>query len=79
MAVYIHCKPLPNIDNGIFSDLALTVVGARAILSCKYGYIIHGTTNFVCDNEGNWNGTASCRKNLLTLLLVFHQDRLYII
>ena len=53
-------------EHGIFSDATITALGVQTTLSCKFGYLLRDSASFLCDNDGNWKGSASCGK-LFTL------------
>ena len=55
----VDCGLLPDPDNGIVLLIG-TLVGSKAIYSCDPGYTRVGDATVVCQNDGNWAGTATC-------------------
>lgn len=52
-----HCPSPPDIDNGHFSDQALTVfpVGTTIRYSCFTGYQLIGKPSILCTESGSWS------------------------
>lgn len=47
--------------NGVF-QYNNTTVGSLAIVNCSANYEIYGSSSYVCDKNGLWQGSGRCGK-----------------
>ena len=64
----MDCGLLSDPPNGAV-ELTGTVVGSTATYSCDPGYINVDDTTVVCQNNGNWSGSATCLGNIEVQLM----------
>jgi CUB/sushi domain-containing protein len=56
------CGELTEPENGLLSLPRGTTYGQTAVFTCKTGYILSGSTQLQCLQDGFWSGTPpTCR------------------
>ena len=64
--VGVPCGPLAAPSNGHVNTSAGTSFGDIAMYSCIEGYMLNGTVERTCQDDGQWNGSKpSCESEIL--------------
>ncbi len=66
-----NCGDLPGPDNGLVT-VSIGDFGSNASYTCETGYNLNGDMNRMCQDNGDWSGSApTCDRKLRLYFTVF--------
>ncbi len=67
----INCGDLPGPDNGLVT-ITIGNFGSNASYTCETGYNLNGDMTRMCQDSGDWSGTApTCDRKLNYMALLY--------
>ena len=57
----VECNPEYTIQGGIL-QITEQFVGSIAMLECSSSYLLSGNSEYICEENGKWQGSGTCCK-----------------